>query len=215
MKKTLFYSKSLPCKSILRILKKGSGGKVRAPKRLNFMILGHRNFFPSPFFLYSDDTFIRQTFLVEQSFFHKFVMKKSFWGPKMHFSFLIFTIKLPLYFKSFPLCCPVYKEVQKCEPSGHIFYLVSLSYISEPQVWFIWLKYLTTFWFCCLPYYNNTPIWRNPCFSHKCPIPRKSLAPTSLSRIDRLSCTSQETHRHSFSSKETPCLPIYLVGGLC
>ena len=34
MKKTLFYSKSLPYKSILRILKKRSGEKVRAPKIL-------------------------------------------------------------------------------------------------------------------------------------------------------------------------------------
>ena len=33
MKKTLFYSKRLPFKSALRIYKKRSGGKVRAPQK--------------------------------------------------------------------------------------------------------------------------------------------------------------------------------------
>ena len=70
--------------------KNAQGEKLEPPKRLNFMILGHRNFFPWQFFLYSDDTFIRHTFLVEKSFFHKFFMKKSFWGTKMYFSFFDF-----------------------------------------------------------------------------------------------------------------------------
>ena len=51
------------------------------------MILGLRKFSPEQFFPSSEDTFIRQTFGVEQSFFHKFCMKSSFWGPKMHFHF--------------------------------------------------------------------------------------------------------------------------------
>ena len=74
--------------------KNAQGEKLEPPKRLNFMILGPRNFFPWPFFLYSEGTFIRQTFWVEQSFFHKFCMKKSFWCPKMHFSFFDFYHKI-------------------------------------------------------------------------------------------------------------------------
>ena len=42
--------------------KNAQGEKLEPPKRLNFMILGPRNFFPWPFFLYSEGTFIRQTF---------------------------------------------------------------------------------------------------------------------------------------------------------
>ena len=51
---------------------------------------GGSNFPPWTFFLYSDDTFIRPTFWVEQSLFHKFCMKKSFEGQKIHFSFFDF-----------------------------------------------------------------------------------------------------------------------------
>ena len=90
--------------------KKGQGKKFRGPK-MKFSLLGDSNFSPWAFFLYSDDTFIGQTFWVEQSFFHKFCMKKSFWGSKMHLKFFDFFIKFPLYFMTFPLCCPVYKEV--------------------------------------------------------------------------------------------------------
>ena len=46
MKKTLFYSKSLPDKSIARILKKQSGGKVRAPKKTEFHDFGPPKLFP-------------------------------------------------------------------------------------------------------------------------------------------------------------------------
>ena len=51
---------------------------------------GGSNFSPWTFFLYSDDTFIRQTLWVKQSLFHKFCIKKSFWVPKIHFLFFDF-----------------------------------------------------------------------------------------------------------------------------
>ena len=37
--------------------KNAKGEKLEPPKRLNFMILGPQNFFPWPFFLYSEGTF--------------------------------------------------------------------------------------------------------------------------------------------------------------
>ena len=48
--------------------KKAQGGKLEPPKRLNFMILGTRKFFPWPFFLYSEGTF-QANFLSRTKFF--------------------------------------------------------------------------------------------------------------------------------------------------
>ena len=93
--KRLFYTKLCSTPKVClnkypQMIKNVQGKKFRGPKIMKFSLFGGSNFSPSAFFLYSDDTFIRQTFWVEQSFFHKFCMKKSFWGPKMHFSFFDF-----------------------------------------------------------------------------------------------------------------------------